>query len=177
MTIIYCNFKQHGVEVQAIFNQAIISSTAIYEEAPWSLDVIEQWFATRVNHGFPVVGWLHKDRKLTGFASYAPFDQKSGYRYSATHSVYVSPEFQGQGIGRKLMLELVSCARSQPLQSIIGLIESQNQPSINLHESLGFERAGILKNVGLKFGLWRHTIYYQLQLGHGELANYGKMSP
>lgn len=170
MTIINCNFLDHGTAVQAIFNEAIANTTAIFETEAWSRETIEQWFAARSRKGFPVLGWLTDDGILAGFASYTPFDNKCGYRFVALHSVYVAPQFQRQGIARHLMVELIARAKNQPLQTIVGIIESENQTSIRFHESLGFERVGLLKNVGLKFGQWRHSAYYQLQLGNDHLA-------
>ena len=170
MAIIDCNFRDHGAAIQAIFNEAIANSTAIFETEPWPIETIEQWFITRSRKGFPVLGWLHHDKTLAGFASYTPFDPKRGYRFFALHSVYVAPEFQRQGIARQLMVDLIARAKAQPLQSIAGIIESENLVSIKLHESLGFERAGMLRNAGLKFGQWRHSCFYQLQLGNEHLV-------
>ena len=156
MSLVDCNFSEHGAAIKAIFNHEIATSTGIYEEHPWSIETIEQLFLTRQRHQFPVIGWMQGE----------VFDAKSGYRYAVQHSVYVSPHFHRLGIGRKLLLALIEAARQQLLQTMVGLIESQNIASINLHRLVGFEQVGLLKNIGIKFGQWLDTAYFQLQLGN-----------
>ena len=43
-------------------------------------------------------------------------------------------------------------------------IVSTNAASIALHEKLGFEHAGTVKQVGFKFGQWLDLDFYQLLL-------------
>jgi phosphinothricin acetyltransferase len=50
--------------------------------------------------------------------------------------------------------------------AIIG--DSGNQPSIRLHEKLGFRHAATLQAVGFKFGRWVDTVLMQRSLGAGD---------
>ena len=43
-------------------------------------------------------------------------------------------------------------------------IESQNQVSVHLHETLGFVVTGQMPQVGTKFGRWLDLTFMQLQL-------------
>jgi len=36
-----------------------------------------------------------------------------------------------------------------------------NAGSVALHEALGFERIGVYKEVGFKFGAWHDSVWYQ----------------
>ena len=47
-------------------------------------------------------------------------------------------------------------------------IDATNQASIRLHERLGFERAGTLREVGFKFGSWLDLVFMQRFLGAPE---------
>jgi len=46
--------------------------------------------------------------------------------------------------------------------AIIG--DSANQSSISLHRRFGFRDAGLLKEVGFKFGRWLDTVFMQRSL-------------
>ena len=46
--------------------------------------------------------------------------------------------------------------------AIIG--DSQNTASVRVHEKLGFRHAGVLREVGFKFGRWLDTVLMQLSL-------------
>jgi phosphinothricin acetyltransferase len=56
--------------------------------------------------------------------------------------------------------------RRAPAHRWIG--DSANHSSIGLHEAFGFERAGVLKSVGFKFGRWVDSILMQRALGPGD---------
>lgn len=47
--------------------------------------------------------------------------------------------------------------------AVIG--DSDNIGSIGVHASLGFQRAGILRDVGFKFGRWLDVVIMQRPLG------------
>jgi L-amino acid N-acyltransferase YncA len=46
--------------------------------------------------------------------------------------------------------------------AVIG--DSSNHASINLHRRFGFHDAGLLKDVGFKFGRWLDTVFMQRSL-------------
>jgi phosphinothricin acetyltransferase len=51
---------------------------------------------------------------------------------------------------------------------MIAYIDAANGPSISLHEAFGFERAGLLKGVGYKYGRWTDSMLMQRALGPGQ---------
>ena len=59
-----------------------------------------------------------------------------------------------QGIGRKLLVALISEARRLRKHVMVAGIESRNHASLHLHESLGFITSGQMPQVGTKFGRW-----------------------
>jgi len=60
-----------------------------------------------------------------------------------------------------------ACAQAGYLQ-MIGYIDSTNEASLRLHDSCGFQRVGVLKSVGLKFGHWSDSVMVQCPLGQGD---------
>jgi len=163
MKIAECSFQQ-APEILAIFNEAIATSTALYDYQPRTMANMEAWFAAKRSGKHPVVGGFDDDDRLTGFASYGTFRAWPAYKYSVEHSVYVKKENRGQGLGKRLLGEIVEAAQKQEYHTIIGVIDSANETSIQLHQSAGFTLCANIKQAGYKFGRWLDVVYYQLIL-------------
>jgi phosphinothricin acetyltransferase len=44
---------------------------------------------------------------------------------------------------------------------MVGAIDAANAGSIGLHQRLGFEHAGTVRQAGFKFGRWLDVAFYQ----------------
>jgi phosphinothricin acetyltransferase len=99
-----------------------------------------------------------------GFASFGSFRAWPAYKYSVEHSVYVDARFRRRGVGRRLLEEIIEAARVRDYHVLIGAIDASNQPSLALHERLGFIYCGTIRQVGFKFGRWLDLAFYQLIL-------------
>ena len=149
--------------VLEIVNHEILYSTSI-----WDYDIrnLEQQVAIlkdKKEHHFPFIV-AEKEDKIVGFATYGSFRFKVGYRFTVEHSVYVHKDFHGNGIGKLLLLELISLAKAKKLHTMIGVIDSENQSSITFHEKFGFKTVGIIKETGYKFDRWLDSVFMQLLL-------------
>jgi L-amino acid N-acyltransferase len=164
MKLIRCNHHDHASQILAIFNEAIRTSTALFDYKPRTPESMLPWFAAKERGNFPVVGIESAEGQLLGFASYGSFRAWPAYKYSVEHSVYVHKNHRGKGLGRALMQELIAVAKTQNVHVLIGGIEMGNTGSIALHETLGFTHAGTLHHVGFKFGRWLDLSFYQLVL-------------
>ncbi len=163
MEIIDCG-ERYCDQIQAIFNEAIATSTALYDYSPRSRAVILEWFANKRAGGFPVVGAVSADGILAGFGSYGTFRAFPAFKYTVEHSLYVAPEFRGQGIGRLLLAELIGRAGQQGCHLLVGGIDSENTASRKLHRRFGFIHTGTIREAGFKFGRWLDLEFHQLIL-------------
>lgn len=161
MNLIKCEKHRHAAAILAIFNDAILNSTALYEYKPRTMEVMENWFQLKAKHNFPVIGIVDDAGTLMGFGSYGTFRAFPGYKYTVEHSVYVDARFRGQGIGRQLLLKLIALAEEQDHHVMIGVIDAKNKPSIRLHESNGFTHCATIRECGYKFGQWLDVVFYQ----------------
>lgn len=66
--------------------------------------------------------------------------------------MYVKKEHQGKGIGRKLLKTLIQKGEKTDLHTVIARITEDNEASLKLFESEGFELVGVMREVGRKFG-------------------------
>lgn len=165
--IIPCSFEQHADAILAIFNDAILHSTALYEYQERSLHQIKDWFLAKQAAHFPVIGIENTAGELMGFASYGMFRAFPANQFTVEHSIYVDQAYRGQGLGRILLEAIIAEAKNNNMHVMIGGIDATNQGSIILHEKLGFEHAGTLKEVAFKFDRWLDLAFYQLILSDG----------
>ena len=162
MRVIRCEPKRHAEAILAIFNDAIVNSTALYDYKPRTMEMMAAWFETKAKANYPVVGIENDSGELTAFGSYGTFRAWPAYKYSVEHSVYVDARFRGQGIGKRLLQEIIAAAQQQGYHILVGGIDAANTVSIRLHESLGFRYCGTIQQAGFKFGRWLDLSFYQL---------------
>lgn len=164
LNVVRCDFERHADAILAIFNEAIVNSTALYDYQPRTLQNMVSWFDAKRAGNFPVIGVEDEAGSLLAFASYGTFRGWPAYKYTVEHSVYVHKDHRGQGLGRMVLRELIAAARRNDVHAMIGGIDATNAGSIALHERLGFKHAGTLPQVGFKFGRWLDLAFYQLLL-------------
>ena len=80
------------------------------------------------------------------------------------HSIYISPNYARQGLGRQLLGYLIEQAKMQHMHVMVAGIDHANLASIALHEKFGFVQTGYMPQVGQKFGQWRDLVLMQLLL-------------
>jgi L-amino acid N-acyltransferase YncA len=164
MNFVQCTLERHGPTILEILNDAILTSTALYDYKPRAPESMAGWFKTKETGAFPVIGVEDTNGKLMGFASYGTFRAWAAYKYSVEHSVYVKTEHRGKALGSALLKRLIEEARAQQRHVMIGGVDVENTVSIALHRKLGFEHAGTIKQAGYKFGRWLNLAFYQLIL-------------
>ena len=98
---------------------------------------------------------------VVGYAYAAPFRKQPAYRYTVEHSIYVHKDYLRVGIGGRLLPALISECAGAGLHQMISVVDSTNQPSLALHAACGFERSGVLRAVGFKFGHWTDSVLMQ----------------
>lgn len=157
--------RAQSPEILAIFNDAILHTTALYEYEPRTPEVMAAWFDAKERANLPVIGAFAPDGVLAGFASYGPFRAAfPAYRHTVEHSVYVHPSYRRQGVAKTLLTELIAQARAREVRVMVGVIDSANLASLALHNAFGFEHTGTLRGVGYKFGRWLDVDLVQLTL-------------
>lgn len=110
-------------------------------------------------------GEAGRGSRVAGYAYYGPYRPRSAYRYTVEDSIYVHPDATGRGIGSLLLAALVEHASAAGFRQMVAAVgSSDNVASIALHERHGFVRAGVLADVGLKFGRTLDVVLLQRAL-------------
>ena len=146
--------------ILAIYNQILVSSTAIYVYEPVTLEERTAWRQARLARGFPVLV-AGPPGDVQGFASFGDWRTSPAYLHTVEHSVHVREDMRGRGLGRALIEALLPRARALGMHRIIGGIDGDNAASIALHASLGFVEVGRFDQVGRKFDRWLDVVFMQ----------------
>jgi len=155
-------------EIQAIYAHHVLTGTGTFDEEPPSVEEMLQRFRKVTAQGW---AWLVATDAtgVLGYAYYSQFRDRSAYRYCVEDSVYVREDVRGQGVGKALVARLIEDATARGMRQMIAVIgDSENAGSIGVHASLGFQMAGTLRAVGVKFGRWVDVVSMQRPLGRGD---------
>ncbi|WP_111766704.1 GNAT family N-acetyltransferase [Nakamurella deserti] len=155
-----------------IHNAAVTRSTAIFTDRLETLAERQAYLADHAAAGHTVLV-AEVDDRVVGYASFGTWRKKNGYRLTVDDSVYVRDGHQGAGIGSALLTALVARARAAGFHVMVADIEAGNAGSIRLHERLGFEVCGSVRQVGTKYGRWLDITIMQLLLDPGQDAPAG----
>jgi len=150
--------------ILAIYNDAVLTTTATYDYEPRSLEHRQAWFEDHKKIGFPIYVAVNDRDEIVGWSALNRYHDRKGYRFTSENSVYIAADYRGQGIGKLLLAPLIESAKKLRLRVIIAAIDGQNEASVRLHERFGFEHVGRFKSVGYKFDRWLDVVYMELLL-------------
>ena len=148
--------------IRAIYNASVTGTTFVFDMRPRSLDEQVEWLDAHAGAHPAVVAV--DNGNVVGFGSLSPYRSRPAYATTVEDSVYVDADYQGRGIGKLLLGELVRLGTAHGFHAMIGRIVDRNEPSIKLHESCGFRLVGIEREVGRKFGRWLDVAVMQRML-------------
>ncbi len=158
----------HIAAITRIYAQAVRHGTASFEIEPPDEAEITRRQDALLTGGYPFLV-AERSGDVVGYAYAGPYRARPAYRWTVEDSVYIAPQVQGQGIGRALLERLIREAEAGGFRQMIAVIgDSEQTPSIALHESVGFRRVGTQEAVGFKFGRWLASGLLQRPLGKSE---------
>lgn len=149
--------------ILAIYNDAVVKTTAIWNDRPVDLANRRAWFFARASQGYPILV-AGEEGQVVGYGAFGDFRPFEGYRFTVEHSVYVAEGVRRRGIASALLAALEERARGMGKHVMVGGIAADNDASLRLHERLGFVETGRMPEVGFKFGRWLDLVLMQKTL-------------
>ncbi len=145
-----------------IYAPIVQETTISFELEPPS----ETEFQNRIQSYQQKMPWLvcEINGQLAGYAYASPYRTRAAYQWSVESSVYVSENHRRKGIAKALYTALFKLLQLQGFYHVVAAIALPNQPSVAVHEAVGFVPVGVFHRVGFKFGKWRDVGYWQLSL-------------
>lgn len=157
---------EDAAAVAAIYAPYVVSGTVSFEEVAPDAEAM----AARMAASDGLYPWLvatngeEDGDAVLAYAYAGKFRDRPAYQYVAETSIYVSGAAQGQGVGRLLYPALISTLQAQNFVQAIGIVALPNDYSIQLHESTGFRRQGVLREMGYKQRRWVDVGFWQREL-------------
>jgi phosphinothricin acetyltransferase len=145
--------------VAAIYNVEVEQGVGTFDTEPKA----PGHFAPRLEAADPRDVFLVAEDAGTvvGFAYSGPFRPRPAYAATRETSVYLASSSRGRGLGRALYTELLARLDAAGVHTTMAVIALPNDASEALHAALGFERVGVLREVGHKHGRWVDTAWWQ----------------
>jgi len=143
---------EDAAAIHAIYTPHVLQGMATFEtELPGEATMRERIDA-RLRH-YPWIVWEEQGR-LLAYAYASRFRERAAYDWIAETSIYVHEDAQRRGIARRLYGVLLDGMRLQGINQAVGVITMPGEPSVRLHETMGFTPAGVWRQSGYKLGRW-----------------------
>lgn len=149
--------------ITAIYNEVILHSTAVFNDAPVSEEDRVGWWRARVAQGYPVLV-AEDGENVLGFATFGDFRPWPGYRFTVEGTIHIAAGARRSGVGAALLDVLVERARTMGKHVMVAGVDASNVASLQFLERSGFERVGHLREVGYKFEQFLDLIFLQYTL-------------
>ena len=153
-----------------IYGPYILNTAISFEYSIPTLEAFTERFRG-ITCQFP---WLvyEEEGKILGYAyGSLPFGREA-YRWVAASSIYLAPEVQGKGIGRKLYAALEDLLTKQGYRKTYAIITSDNPGSLRFHEKTGFRFLGEFPDCGIKFGKLYSVVWMEKVLNSEEIPHF-----
>jgi L-amino acid N-acyltransferase YncA len=136
--------------VLTIYNQGIEDRIATLETEIKDYTYMKDWFYKH-NGRYKVIV-AECEGEIVGWASLNQYNSRCAYYGVADISVYISREYRGKGIGKKLLAELESLAKENGFHKMVLFTFPFNQLGQGLYKKMGFREVGVFKNQGILDG-------------------------
>ncbi len=138
------------------------------QEVEWSLDEFAERIASESRIGQPTFG-AFENGKLVGVSSLGRPTADKLRHIGIVWGMYVIPELQGRGIGRSLLNEVISHARSvDGIQQIKLVVNTTNEAGKRLYRAAGFVPFGVEPRALFVDGTFYDEEHYILRIDQPE---------
>ncbi len=139
-------------DVEEIYAQGIATRLATFETETPSWEAFDSSRLAR--HRFVAV----ESGRVLGWVALMATSSRPCYSGVVEHSLYVSEDRRGEGIGRALLDALIVSADDAGIWTIQTSIFPENTASVRLHEQAGFRVVGRRDRIAKLDGRWRDTV-------------------
>jgi phosphinothricin acetyltransferase len=141
--------RADAAAITAIYNQAVLGSTATFDLEPETVTARRLWLRSA---GTRLCLVAEIGERVVGWSSLSRWSPRGGYDRTVEASIYVAPETQRAGVGLALAGAALEAAPGLNVHAVIAQICAENSAGLALADALGFARVGTLHEVGRKFG-------------------------
>jgi L-amino acid N-acyltransferase YncA len=147
-----------ALSISQIYNEGIESREATFETELRDEATMRKWISDHDSRHPVLVATVGGSDLVVGWSSISTYRPRSCYDGVGEFSVYVRKDYQGRGIGRKLVFSLIDSARKLGYWKLVARIFDFNIASRNLCRSCGFREVGTYEKHGKLDGRWIDTV-------------------
>ncbi|MFI9722107.1 GNAT family N-acetyltransferase [Streptomyces sp. NPDC052396] len=152
-------------QLTSLYNHYVTHTPVTFDIEPVAIDQRRAWLAAHPGTGRHRVLVAEEAGTVVGYASSGPFRERRAYETSVETSVYLLPGHTGRGLGGLLYSELFEVLAAEDVHRAYAGITQPNEASMRLHQRFGFRPAGLLRQVGRKFGSFWDVAWLERPLG------------
>ena len=144
--------EQDWAEVREIYVQGINTGNATFEKSS------PEWAAWDAGHLRACRLVARSADGVLGWAALSPVSSRCVFTGVAEVSVYVAGQARGQGVGKKLLHQLIEDSEREGIWTLQAGIFPENTASVELHKHYGFRVVGTREKLGSMDGRWRDVL-------------------
>lgn len=147
--------EAHWPSVAKIYGAGIATGNATFQTQ------VPAWSAWNADHLTEHRLVALQAEKVVGWTAVSAVSGRCVYAGVVENSVYVDPDAQGAGVGRRLLQALIDSTEAAGIWTIQTGIFPENTASLALHQAVGFRIVGTRERIGLMSGHWRDVIFLE----------------
>jgi phosphinothricin acetyltransferase len=152
-----------AAQIAEIYSYYVNNTVITFELTAPDVKEIEERISNCLASSFEWIVY-ENNNAILGYAYYGTFKERKAYDYTCETTIYLRRDCIHSGVGTALYGHLMDSLKKSRMAVAVGCIALPNEPSVRLHEKLGFKQCGIFKNVGRKFNSWVDIGYWALDL-------------
>jgi L-amino acid N-acyltransferase YncA len=149
--------------ITAIYRPYVTDTVITFETEPPDEATMADRFGKMVELDHPVI-IAERSGDVLGYAYASFYRPRAAYRFTCEDSIYLRQDAVGQGLGGRLLEELMTQSRAAGFRQMIAVITAERANSLRLHEKAGFRHVGRYEAVGYKFDRWLDIVHMQKAL-------------
>lgn len=107
---------------------------------------------------------LLKEDQIIGWGIIKKYSERLGYRFAAETSVYLHPDYLGEGYGTTLKKRVIEVCREMGYRYLVAKVIARNIKSIEYNLKLGYRICGLQKKIGFVNGTWEDIVLMEIHL-------------
>lgn len=141
------------LQVSRIYSMGIETNLATFQPD------VPTWEAWDRGHSSCCRFVARMEDKIIGWVALTPFSSREVYAGVAELSIYIDEEYQGRGVGTKLLRHLIEHSEEAGYWALLANIIKENQASRLLHQKCGFREIGYRERIGrMRNGNWHDVV-------------------
>lgn len=146
--------------IACIYNEYILQGDVTMEEELFDAQRVEKW-VNGFNDREKLFVLKNLENHVIGWGAIKRYSDRAGYRTTCETSVYLKKSEIAKGLGTFLKKSLLAECKQLGYHHVVARVLASNTASYRYNKKLGFEVAGIQKEVGMKNGKWEDLILMQ----------------